>query len=353
MIGAGIVGASIAHHLAARGARVTVLERERPAAAASGRSFGWINASFGHPDAYQQLRYLAMLEYLRLEREVPGIQVNWSGSLVWLPDAAGDSLARLVRAQQRRGYPVRSVEAREFAALEPRVRPAPALAAFAEREAAVDPAHTTVALLEAAQKSGAQVRYPVTVTGFDLHGDRLRAVETGDGAIGVDVAVLAAGVDTPRLAREAQLRVPLKESPALLLRTRPLEQTAARILVTPQAQVKQQVDGRVVVGVGPRADLPAQSPEGARETLAAAQTILPGLTSADLESATPGLRPMPDDELPIVGFAGPVGGVYVAVTHSGVTLAALIGRLVASEILEGAPCDWLAPYRLSRFGAGG
>ena len=220
-----------------------MLERERPAAAASGRSFGWINASFGHPDAYQQLRYLAMLEYLRLEREVPGIQVNWSGSLVWLPDAAGDSLARLVRAQQRRGYPVRSVEAREFAALEPSVRPAPALAAFAEREAAVDPAHTTVALLEAAQKSGAQVAYPVTVTGFDLHGDRLRAVETGDGAIGVDVAVLAAGVDTPRLAREAQLRVPLKESPALLLRTRPLEQTAARILVTPQAQVKQQVDG--------------------------------------------------------------------------------------------------------------
>ena len=117
--------------------------------------------------------------------------------------------------------------------------------------------------------------------------------------------------------------------------------------------MKQQVDGRVVVGVGPRAGLPAQSPEGARETLAAAQTILPGLTSADLESATPGLRPMPDDELPIVGFAGPVGGVYVAVTHSGVTLAALIGRLVASEILEGAPCDWLAPYRLSRFGAGG
>ena len=49
VIGAGIIGASIAYHLARRGAAVTLVERAHPAAEASGHSFAWINASFGNP----------------------------------------------------------------------------------------------------------------------------------------------------------------------------------------------------------------------------------------------------------------------------------------------------------------
>ena len=63
VIGAGIIGASIAYHLARRGARVTVIDRARPAGGATGQSFAWINASYRNPKPYYRLRIHGMQEY--------------------------------------------------------------------------------------------------------------------------------------------------------------------------------------------------------------------------------------------------------------------------------------------------
>ena len=61
-----------------------------------------------------------------------------------------------------------------------------------------------------------------------------------------------------------------------------------------------------------------------------------------------GRRPIPRDGLPLVGRADKVAGLYVAVTHSGITLAPLIGRLVAEEILSDRRDALLAPFGLAR-----
>ena len=65
-----------------------------------------------------------------------------------------------------------------------------------------------------------------------------------------------------------------------------------------------------------------------------------------IESARVGTRPMPVDGLPIVGPA--VAGLYVVVTHSGMTLGPLLGELAAAELLGGEPDARLAPYRARR-----
>jgi glycine/D-amino acid oxidase-like deaminating enzyme len=59
---------------------------------------------------------------------------------------------------------------------------------------------------------------------------------------------------------------------------------------------------------------------------------------------------MPEDERPIVGPVPGLSGFYVAVTHSGVTLAPLIGQLVAQEVTTGELSPLLAEYRIERFG---
>jgi glycine/D-amino acid oxidase-like deaminating enzyme len=61
------------------------------------------------------------------------------------------------------------------------------------------------------------------------------------------------------------------------------------------------------------------------------------------------VRPMPADGQSIVGWLPGVEGVYVAVTHSGVTLGAHLAGLVADELLGGAAAAELAPFRPGRF----
>ena len=83
IIGAGIVGASIAYNLSKRGCEIIVLEKRTPAAQASGNSFAWINASyFDSPDNYYDLRTHSLNEYHRLAQDVD-IPIRWGGSLEW------------------------------------------------------------------------------------------------------------------------------------------------------------------------------------------------------------------------------------------------------------------------------
>lgn len=71
VIGAGIVGASLAYHLAARGARVSVVEAGDIASGVTATSFAWINTSCAGPDPIADLRGGAIAAYRRLEAQVP------------------------------------------------------------------------------------------------------------------------------------------------------------------------------------------------------------------------------------------------------------------------------------------
>ena len=63
-----------------------------------------------------------------------------------------------------------------------------------------------------------------------------------------------------------------------------------------------------------------------------------------------GWRPMPLDGYPVLGFASEAPNLYVALTHSGVTLAPALSQLAAQEICDGTPADAvLGPYRPQRF----
>jgi glycine/D-amino acid oxidase-like deaminating enzyme len=70
---------------------------------------------------------------------------------------------------------------------------------------------------------------------------------------------------------------------------------------------------------------------------------------APVERVTLGSRPMPKPGFPIIGPAGNCPNLYMVVTHSGVTLASILGELVTEEILDRVSVVMLEPYRLSRF----
>jgi glycine/D-amino acid oxidase-like deaminating enzyme len=246
---------------------------------------------------------------------------------------------------------VHLAEQAEFGRLLPSLLPGPmAAASFSEQEGAVDPVHVTLAIVEKARQLGARVLYPCEVTGLVRSGGSVRAVETSTGRIELDTLVLASGVDTTRLAAMAEVRVPLKASPGVLAHTTPVAKLLDRVALGPRAHMKQNADGRVVTGSDfggtPVTDT---SREFGEKLIGRAAGYLPALEQAKLESVTLGWRVMPHDEFPILGFAYRCPNLYVAATHSGVTLAPLIGQFAALEILDGARVEMLAPYRLSRF----
>jgi glycine/D-amino acid oxidase-like deaminating enzyme len=353
--GAGIVGANIAYQLARRGADVAVIERDTPGGGATSKSFAWINSTFSkQPWAYFYLNRLGMQGWRHLEREVDALPVRWGGSIEWYAtEKEAHELAEQVRRHQAWGYPVRRVDERALRSLEPSLQFASVKgASHSEDEGHVDPVKATEVILAAAVKQGARVVPKSTVAGLDLRGDRLQAVRTSTGDVPADVLVVACGVDTPRVAAFANVRVPLKESPGVLVHTAPQRSLLNRVVLAPGAHMKQKPDGRIVTGVGfggtPTKD---SSREGGELFLrTAASGVLPDLAKADLETVTLGYRPLPQDEYPIVGFAPGRRDLYIAVMHSGVTLSPFIGRAAAAEILDDIDVEPLAPYRLRRFG---
>jgi glycine/D-amino acid oxidase-like deaminating enzyme len=77
--------------------------------------------------------------------------------------------------------------------------------------------------------------------------------------------------------------------------------------------------------------------------------VVPTLRSSAVLEAEVAWRPIPADGLPSVGGINEISGYYEAVTHSGVTLAAVIGRSIAREVMDGDIEPVVAPYRPARF----
>ncbi len=354
VVGGGIVGASIAYHLARRGAEVTLLEKTRPASGATANSFAWINATFSKkPRHYFHLNQLGALGYRHLERELGGdLQVQWGGSLEWYHESERARwLRREVASHQSWGYPTRLIGVDEFRKLEKNVDPGEvAAASWSEDEGSLDPVRAAEVLISHAQKQGARVVFPCEVTAIAQNWGRLTGVRTTAGDFELDLVVVAAGVDTAKLAAMVGVEVPLIESPGVLAHTEPAERLIDRVVLSPGAHMKQKLDGRLVAGMGFGAAPSSLGTEAEGEkVLEAGRKYLPGLAKLSLDRVTLGFRPLPKDGYPVIGSPDGAPGIYLAVMHSGVTLCPIVGRLAALEILDGVETELLESFRLSRF----
>jgi glycine/D-amino acid oxidase-like deaminating enzyme len=347
VVGGGIVGASIAWHLVAAGAKVRLIS-EKTGGVATPTSFAWINASWGNPEPYYRLRTRSMTEWTRLAAEVPGVQLAWCGGLCW--DLPRDELLTYVREHGKWGYDIREVSAEEAARIEPAVRELPDLALHVREEGAAEPVAATLALIESARTRGLEVLEGVIVTGLEAKSGKLTGVRTADGVITADTVVVASGATTPKLAATVGITVPIEAPPGLIVHSKPVAKMLNGLVIATELHARQTHDGRIIAGTDFGGTDPGSDPEGtARELFEKLKAFLKGGDLLEMEYHTIGYRPTPKDGFPILGAADGVERLYLAVTHSGITLAPAIGRFAAEEILTGKGEPLLAPYRLSRF----
>ncbi len=343
VVGAGIIGASIAYHLAKAGGRVTILEAGAPGGVATRNSWAWINASWGNPEVYFRLRIRSMAEWRRLEREIPDLRVAWRGGLIW--DIPPDELEVYAKEHAAWGYGIRRVDRAEAARIEPQLRNPPDLALHVAEEGSVEPLAAAQALLAAAQSLGTQIIANRPVRQLACRNGRVVGVETESGTIEADNIVVAAGAGTAKLAASAGFALPLDTPPGLLIGSKPHPQLLNGLVMSPGLHVRQTTEGRLLGGADfsgsdPGADAEATS----LDLFEAMRGMFKDGAALEYSHHTVGYRPMPGDGFPVIGRPPKIDGLYLAVMHSGITLAPAVGLFAAEEITKGKRSELLRPY---------
>ncbi len=347
VIGAGIIGAAIAWHLTKAGAQVTVIDEGEAGGVATRNSWAWINASWGNPEPYFRLRLRSIDEWQRIAAEVEGLGLIWCGGLIWdLPAVELDAYAKERAAW---GHPIRSVGRREILALEPNLKIVPDHAYHVVDEGMLEPVSATLALLAAAQGLGAELLSKTSIKWLVEDEGRVSGVMTDDGVIHADEIVVAAGAGSTRLLDTVGVILKIDAPAGLLSHSKPAPKMLNGLVMTPGLHLRQTAEGRIVAGT----DFAGADPEGNADGLAAdlhsrVQAMVKGAEVLELDFHTVGYRPTPADGFSVIGRPRGRAGLYTVVTHSGVTLAAALGRFTAEEILDGVRDPLIANFHPDR-----
>ncbi|ETX01180.1 MAG: hypothetical protein ETSY1_08460 [Candidatus Entotheonella factor] len=368
VVGAGILGASIAFHLTLRGAQVTMVEAGEPGQGASRVSFAWLNSYDKNPFPYHDLNRRSIEMWERFRRRLGAdIDLVWGGELRWsiTPEGA-EALAARAKVLQNWGYPARLMDAADVRALEPDLAIGEMTAAsYTDIDGHVNTGDVIRACIAAAEARGAELRTQAPVTGIQLSQvgtapAKVEGISIGEQMIPCDAAVLAGGPDMPALAALAGVELSLYHTFGATILTEPIAPLFKHIAVfhpahdrPPTVNFRQFSDGVVMIG----ATAPDNQHDGDRartdsdvaEIMEEAAAIVPALQGVRVQDVRQGRRPIPRDGESIIGFSDTVPNLYLATTHSGVTLAPIIGEFAAMEIVDGATIDLLQPFRLARF----
>ena len=362
VIGAGIIGSAIAYTLAKRGATVTVIDKGRPGGGATSHSFAWINATAKHPVSYHNFNRRSLGIWDRFARDLDvDVGLRWGGQMEWAATDSGAVELKL-RADQLHawGYPCQILDGAQMAKLEPSLTPRQVTSAiYSELDGMVEPTVASEACINGAASYGAKIKLKTEVSGLSANSASASVVAGGE-RIDADIVVLAGGVDNTLLADMAGITIPQQDSPGVVIRTNPLAQPLfSNVSVVyappleagrPEIHLRQCLDGSAMIGEGSQESLARDdTQEHANELLSRAAEYVPGLKGATAIPVPVGYRPMPLDGFPVVGFSPKAPNVYLALTHSGVTLAPLLAQLATMEIVDGAQVELLRDYRPSRF----
>ncbi|KOT59192.1 MULTISPECIES: NAD(P)/FAD-dependent oxidoreductase [Streptomyces] len=235
IIGGGIIGASIAFHLAEAGVPgVLLLERDRPAAGSSGKPIGGVRAQFSDPLNIRIGR--RSLEAWRAFATRPGADIGFAGVgyLFLLGDATELALFEEgVATQNALGVPSRIVRPDEAAALCPYVDPDRIIAAaYCPTDGYALPEPAVRGYLHAAVRHGAAVRTHCPLTAVDTSGGALGAVRTPYGTVRTGTVICCAGAWSREVGAMAGVRLPVTPLRRQIALTGPLDPPPPRIPFT-------------------------------------------------------------------------------------------------------------------------
>jgi glycine/D-amino acid oxidase-like deaminating enzyme len=280
-----------------------------------------------------------------------------SGHLRWFEDAdGGDRLHRQVDLIGSWGYDATVWEAGSARRLlEPEVEfPSDDTPVAVFRDEGWVHGRTLVGHLVAdAELHGAKLWVDSVVTGVTIRDGHTSEIALADGRrLGVDGLVNAAGPAGNRIAALVGRDLPMRDEPGMVARLRCERVPIRRAMHAPHVELRPDGDDLVVVHsreIDALIERDRHTRELAIRLRGLAVDVVPALGSSELVGSRVSMRPIPGDGFPSVGAVDGLGGYFEAITHSGITLGIIIGRLLSQEIVEGTVDELLKPFRPGRF----
>jgi glycine oxidase len=344
VIGAGIVGLSVAHELASRGASVRIVDARGPAQGATRASAGVLAPYIeGHSEALLKLCVCSLNHYDTFIARVSAdgqqpVEYGRVGTLQVARNALeAEQLAATSARLAAAGVPHTLLDEHGARAAEPALGIATSALEIPQH------GYVRVSTLVAALVSALE-RHDVSVTSD--HVERIEAIDA-------DAVVVAAGSWSGDLSLEGA-KIPVRPIRGQLLHLRLSRAPISHVVWGERCYLVPWQDGSVLVGATVEDVGFNESPTaaGVRSLLEAGVDLLPELSAAVFQDVRVGLRPVTADELPVVGASSTMRRVFYATGHyrNGVLLAPLTALAIADLVFEGRERPELAPARPDRFG---
>ena len=372
VIGAGVVGCSVAYYLAREGVNVIVLEQEAIGSGASAHATGSLSllgAEFSAGASFQ----IARASCTEFEQIVPELESATGMDLLYqrrpslrlaLDDEEADLITSLMAWQQPH-VKMHWIDSREVHSIEPRLSPSIIGAVYEDESAQLDSYRLNLALGRGAELKGANILYR-EVTGLVTSGSTISGVKTVSEDIHCGAVVVAAGTWSRAFSPWLGFPVPVRpmKGERLLLKY-PGEPLPVLISSPKRGHMISRMDGLTSVGsTGGRdydqkelfwgEEFDRQPTETARlELLQRAIDVLPDLERAELVQQLAGSRPLSPDSKPIIGPVPGLDGVLLATGHTtkGIHLGPITGRIITDYVCRGSTgvVSDMSPFLPDRF----
>lgn len=371
VVGAGILGVSLASELARHGHRVTLLDAGEAGTGTTAGSYAWVNSNSKSPASYADLNLYGLRAHERWSAARARAWFHQSGNLQVVHDAERMADVEREAAQYREaGYPASLLTPDEVAELEPALnRHGVVGGVYFPLEGWADTAAMTAVLLQEAQDHGAQYLPYHRVTELTGSGASAQTPNGGTSVWEADVTVLTAGNGIRALTRGLGLEFPTLptalDGPSagadtghptvgMTVTTSPATGLPGHMVQTDDVSFRPSPTGGVMI-----TDHPTSSQWGAsgetmwaapNDLLHRARRLCPALRAAEVATVHVGHRILPEDGITIADWLDADRRYYAVATHSGITLAPHLAETVATEIRTGERDAALADFGLGRFG---
>jgi sarcosine oxidase subunit beta len=372
IIGAGVIGASIAFHLTRHGIKPLLVEKSDPAAGSSGACDGLVFLQSKKPGLHLKLALESRKRFDRLVDQLgSGIEFRNPGGMCLIESEAELAALRIfVEEQRTSGLDVELIDGDEARRREPCLSRKVIAATFSAMDSQVNPYALTFSFLRAAESAGARILTGVEVKGIEVVSGKAAGVFASNRRISSPVVVNAAGAMAAEVGRLAGLEIPIKPRRGQIVVTASIAPLIRHCLISAQyvaAKFKpelaatggmgfslEQADSgniligstREFVGFDRRTTF-----EGIRTIASRIAPVIPALTHVPVIRTFGGLRPYTPDGLPILGKVAGLEGFIMAAGHEGdgIALSPITGELIADLIATGRTQFPLEDFRLERF----